>query len=246
MKLLGLRYHNLERQKALLRCLKLVADKKEASVFFLNLDCLYKACRDRRYRAALKKASLVLPDGVGLRIATALFGGRMRDNCNGTDLCPRLLRKCAQLGLPIFLLGGKEGVAHKAAQVLRSRYPEIKIAGTCDGYFQPEDEDCVIAQVNNSGAQVLLVGFGAPLQEKWIFKNRSRLKPVLCLGVGALLDWISGTQPRAPAIVRKFSLEWAWRIAIEPQRMFRRYLLDDLPFLAYLAGRRVSQTYKRP
>ncbi|HOW43223.1 MAG TPA: WecB/TagA/CpsF family glycosyltransferase [Candidatus Omnitrophota bacterium] len=194
------------------------------TIFFLNADCLYKAQKDEAYRGILNGKDLVLPDGIGLGVVSSLLGIRMLDNCNGTEFSPAVLRVAANRGLAVFLLGGKEGVARKAAEMATNRFPGLKVAGVCNGFFANDDD--VVEQVNNSGADILLVGMGAPLQEKWIHKHRAALKPRLCMGVGAYLDFLSGYVRRAPKIMIAIHLEWLWRVFMEPRRMFKRYFID--------------------
>jgi len=240
MEILNVRYDNLTLDIAVERALELARGQDKASIFFLNIDCLNKAQSDKEYLESLKHASLVLPDGIGLKLATILFGGRMRDNCNGTDLSPVLMEKAAAEGLKLFFLGGCEGIAEKAAENISKKIPAIKITGTSSGYFNNDDH--VIDKINGSGAEMLFVALGVPLQEKWIVKNRDRLNPKLCLGVGALLDYLSGRIKRAPKFMRTIHLEWLWRIFIDPRRMFKRYIVDGAGFFIYLLFYRFRKT----
>lgn len=228
----GVRYHNLTVAEAVNLPLEMRMKGVRANIFFLNLDCLKKAKEDPEYEAILNdRANLVLSDGIALRLLTRIFGLKMRENCNGTDLCPKINIECARHGYSIFLLGGKPGVAEKAAERLRSEMPDLKIAGSHTGYFDNEDE--VVELINRSGADVLYVAMGVPIQEKFIARNHPRLMPRLCLGVGALLDYMSGTVCRAPLWMRRMHMEWLWRVFIEPKRMFRRYVIDGIWFFVY-------------
>ncbi len=238
MKLLEVEYDNLTFDEALVQVLDFAKLEKKTNVFFLNADCLYKAQKDLEYREILNQADLLLSDGIGLKIATRIFGGRMKDNCNGTDLSPRIIEKAAELGIKIFFLGGKEGVALKAADQAKNMFPKLQIAGAVSGYFN--DLDSVIDQINNSGAQILFVAMGAPIQEKWIVRNRQRLNPKICLGVGAFLDYLSASIPRAPVWMRRIHLEWFWRIFIDPKRMFKRYFIDGFLFVLFVIYKRVG------
>lgn len=232
MEILKVKYHNVSFKQALASAVRLMEQERKSNIFFLNLDCLSKAVKDKEYSAILADTTLVLPDGIGLKVATWLFGGRMVENCNGTDFSPQLMKVAAEQGWTIFFLGGKEGVAEAAAQNVAKSFPGIKIVGVHSGYFKDDGE--VIRQINASGAQILFVAFGAPKQEKWIAHNRQQLEPKLCLGVGALLDYLSGYKIRAPKIFQMLYLEWFWRIFIDPKRMFRRYIIDGFGFMFYL------------
>ncbi|MFC1708731.1 WecB/TagA/CpsF family glycosyltransferase [Candidatus Omnitrophota bacterium] len=226
MRILNVNYDNISMAEALEKACYLLRENSKSNVFFLNADCLYKAQKDSRYRDILNSAQLLLPDGIGLRIVTELFGGKMKDNCNGTDFSPLFMERAAKEGYRIFFLGGKEGVAEKAAENTRKTIPEILIVGTHSGYF--DDDGLLINTINNSGADILFVAMGVPAQEKWIYQNRVKLNPKLYLGVGALLDYLSGHIVRAPKFIRAIHLEWLWRIGVEPKRMFKRYIVDGL------------------
>jgi N-acetylglucosaminyldiphosphoundecaprenol N-acetyl-beta-D-mannosaminyltransferase len=239
MSILNTKYDNLTVAQALEKITGKLKESRKFDVFFLNADCLYKAQADEEYRRILNCADFVLPDGIGLKIATTILGGKMKDNCNGTDLSPIIMERAAQAGYRMFFLGGKDNVAEKAADNMRQRISNIKIVGTYTGYF--EDDQKVIGQINASGADILFVSMGVPLQEKWIHRNRERLNPKLCLGVGALMDYLSGTIPRAPLSMRKIHLEWLWRIFIDPRRMFKRYIIHGLGFIAYLCYLRLCK-----
>jgi exopolysaccharide biosynthesis WecB/TagA/CpsF family protein len=240
MQLLGVRYDNLTRQDALEKVLALLSGSRQAVVFFLNLDCLKKATEDPSYASILSRADLVLPDGVGLRAATALCGAHMKDNCNGSDFSPVLLREAAQRGHTIFFIGGASGVAQEARIALQRSIPGIQIVGALDGFFT--EDAPVIEAINASGAEILFVGMGVPMQEKWIEEHKEGLRVKLLLGVGALFDWLSGTKRRAPVFIRRLYLEWLWRIFIEPGRLFKRYIIDDAGFLLCLVFRRSKRS----
>ena len=223
--LLNVKVNHLRLGEAISFIEKKINEKEiKTSIFFLNSDCLYKAQNDKEYRNILNSSDLILADGIGLKMITWIFGGKMKDNCNGTDLSPVIMKMAAKAGSKIFLLGGKAGVAEKVAVNLRIKIPDIQITGSYHGYFSNDSE--MIQNINNSGADILFVAMGVPAQEKWIFRNRKLLSPRLCLGVGALFDYLSGDIPRAPKFMRVIGLEWLWRIFIDPKRMIKRYVFD--------------------
>jgi len=134
-------------------------------------------------------------------------------------------------GRSLFLLGARPGVAAAAAQSMRQRYPALRIAGTRDGYFDAAEEPAVIEQINASGADILLVAFGAPRQDLWLHQHRDVLAPPVRMGVGGLFDFYSGRIPRAPEWMREIGLEWAYGLLQEPGRMWRRYVIGNPLFL---------------
>ena len=230
--MLNVGYDNITSSEAIRQILSFLQSSIRRNVFFLNADCLRISQKDNEYRQILNRADLVLPDGIGLKLVTRLYGGRMINNCCGTDIAPFMMERVAQGGYKVFFLGGREGVGEKAAENMRRRFPTIKIVGTHCGYGMDDRE--VIKKINDSGANILFVAMGVPKQEKWIAKHREQLNPKLCLAVGALLDYLSGTIPRAPLWMRKANLEWFWRIFVEPKRMIKRYLIHGVGFMVYI------------
>lgn len=209
----------------------LAGSDRQRRVAFVNAHCVNTMRRDAVYRDALETADLLLPDGSGLAIAGRALAGAKLTNLNGTDLFPVLCAKAAAAGQSVYLLGAKPGVAAAAADAAVCRFPALRIAGVRDGYFDRNDEQAVIDDINDSGADILLVAMGVPMQEVWLSRNQARLKPRLLLGVGGLFDFVSGRIPRAPRWLRRVGCEWIWRLAQEPRRLANRYLAGNVSFL---------------
>lgn len=205
------------------------------TVAFLNAHCANVMARDPSYADALHRADMVLPDGIGVELAARMTGQRLAANLNGTDFAPALLRTARQRGLSVFLFGGTPGTAERAADRLCRDMPGLRVVGTRDGYAGAADEGAAIDVINASGADILIVAMGVPLQDVWLARNAERLTPRVRLGVGALLDFLAGNVRRAPHAVRKTRCEWVWRLAIEPRRMARRYLVGNATFMARAA-----------
>lgn len=201
--------------------------------FFMNAHCCNIRRHDPLYARAVAEADMLLPDGIGIELAAGMTGASLGDNLNGTDLLPLLLAKAAQRGESVFLFGGRPGTADVAANTLVHQLPHLRIAGTCDGYAGAAHTQTVIDQINDSGADIVLVALGVPAQEIWLHKNARHLNARLTLGVGALFDFLAGNVVRAPKLVRNLRAEWIWRLAQEPRRLAKRYLLGNLTFLAH-------------
>ncbi len=231
IRLFGLDLLNATQQDAIAALL----DGRRKRVAFVNADCVNITHRDATYRRALETAALLFPDGSGVALAAKMAGSRLRANLNGTDLFPLICREAAGLGLSVYLLGGLPGIAAAAADAARRLAPGIRIAGTRHGYFAESETAEVISEINASGADILMVAFGAPSQDVWLMKNAQRLAPTLAMGVGGLFDFYSGRIRRAPAALRRAGLEWTWRLAMEPRRLARRYLLGNPAFVARAA-----------
>ena len=226
-----------------------IADRAQArqptQIAFLNAHCANVARKDWRYRDTLENVEALLPDGSGVAMAAKLNGAPLGDNLNGTDLFGRLCRCLAFRKIPVFFLGGRPGVAQQAAENTKAEIPLLNIAGHRHGYFSPREEQDVIDEINASGARVVFVAFGVPDQDVWISRIRHRLHAPVILGVGGLLDFVSGRIPRAPLWMRKAGLEWMYRLKCEPKRMWRRYIIGNVSFTAHalasaMAGRRKS------
>jgi N-acetylglucosaminyldiphosphoundecaprenol N-acetyl-beta-D-mannosaminyltransferase len=173
---------------------------------------------------------MVLNDGIGLDVYALLAGVRFNQNFNGTDLIPRLFAQTTpEKELRVFLYGAEKGRAAKAAKNIEARYPNVRVVGTLDGFARGES---VIEAINEACADVLLVGMGNPIQERWIDENKDLLDVGIVAGVGALIDFLSGEVVRAPSWIRAMRLEWLYRLAREPKRLFKRYVMGNPAFLA--------------
>ena len=191
---------------------------------FVNAHCLNVAYRDADYAEILRRCDCVWPDGTGVRMAGRRLGFPVPANVNGTDLFPLLEGR-------VFLYGAAPGVAERAAENVRRKYPKMTVVGTADGFG---DERAVIAAVNRAEPDVLLVAKGVPKQEKWIAAHLGELRCGAVLAVGGLLDFVSGRIPRAPLWMRRLGIEWLYRLKCEPVRMFRRYVIGNPLFLMRL------------
>lgn len=234
--LFGLDLVNATRAEAARAIVSLAGQRQPATLQFVNAHCINMALRDAEYRRALAQAGHLLPDGSGIATAARLAGEPMGENLNGTDLFPEICRHAAEAGHAIHLLGGRPGIAAAAASAMRACHPSLQIAGTRNGYWAAAEEERLIAEINASGADILMVGLGVPLQEKWIARVRPHLTAKVVIGVGGLFDYYSGAIPRAPMILRKTGFEWVWRLMQEPKRLFGRYILGNPVFLRSAAA----------
>jgi exopolysaccharide biosynthesis WecB/TagA/CpsF family protein len=237
---------NVSMEEALGMIERAVRDGERRSIYFVNADCMNITARDPDYHRTLARSDAwIFADGAGIRIAGAIRGQPIKDNVNGTDIFPLLCAQCAKNQQSMYLLGGKPGVAEAVRVRMTLLRPGLRIVGTQHGYFSHEDCDDVIQKINASGADIVLVGFGAPLQERFIARHRERLKAPVVMGVGGLFDFYSGRVPRAPKIVREASLEWAWRLAMEPRRLWRRYLIGNFTFIGRVMWWEIAKRNER-
>jgi exopolysaccharide biosynthesis WecB/TagA/CpsF family protein len=202
----------------------------QTSISFVNAHNMLVMLRDENYREVLER-NLVLPDGVGLDIASRVAHGEaFPANLNGTDFVPALLT-FMERPKRIGLLGGRGAVVEKAAEKLRQHAPWHEFIVVSDGFFNPARSNAVTAEISRQKIDVLIVGMGTPLQEKWVAEHVGPQHARLVLTVGALFDFISGSVPRAPALVRAMRSEWLFRLVLEPGRLWRRYMLGVPLFL---------------
>jgi N-acetylglucosaminyldiphosphoundecaprenol N-acetyl-beta-D-mannosaminyltransferase len=231
LRFLGVRIDNLTMVEASRRIIKLAAKQESAQICFVNADCVNIAFANSHYRDTLSKATCVLADGIGVRVAGSILNQNIRENINGTDMLPYLCAAAENSNLSLYLLGGRPGVPEGAAAWIAQRYPALHIAGLRNGYFDAEEEPEVIANIASSRADILLVALGAPRQDNWIAAHRLHLGAKVSIGVGGLLDFYAGRIPRAPVWMRELGMEWLYRFWQEPRRMWRRYFLGNAVFL---------------
>jgi N-acetylglucosaminyldiphosphoundecaprenol N-acetyl-beta-D-mannosaminyltransferase len=214
---------------------------------FVHPHALNLACDDRTLRGALARADLVLPDGVGLRLAAKLLGAPLIHNVNGTDLLPLLLDRLAREGRPVAFVGAAEGVARRCAERACARHPGLKVALVAHGHPSHEDVQRIVRTLRSaSDPPVVLVGMGTPIQERFVHEHLASLAGLSIVTVGALFDFHSGRVPRAPLALRESGLEWAHRLWLEPRRLAGRYLVGNPLFLARAVAQRLRTRPRSP
>ncbi|HVW87301.1 MAG TPA: WecB/TagA/CpsF family glycosyltransferase [Bryobacteraceae bacterium] len=229
--LLGIPVNNLTMDEAISSITGNVKAGRPSQVCFVNADCVNIAYRDRAYRELLRHCGTVLADGIGIKLAGRILNTNIRQNVNGTDLFPRLCAEMERQRLGLYLLGGRPGVPDDVANWISEHYPTLEVRGYRHGYFGPEETQDVVGKIRESRADVLLVAFGAPKQDKWIREHLEQLRVPVSIGVGGLFDFYSGRIPRAPVWMREIGMEWFYRFMNEPRRMWRRYFVGNIVFL---------------
>jgi N-acetylglucosaminyldiphosphoundecaprenol N-acetyl-beta-D-mannosaminyltransferase len=243
----GIRLVNLALQEALDAIDGALAARLPTRIAFVNADCANLAARYPDYRDHLAVCDWVFVDGSGMRLAGKIMRQPVRDNVNGTDLFPLLCEHLASQGRRLFLLGARPGVAAATAEWAVARFPGLQIAGTRHGYYTPEEEADVLAEIRASRADVVLVAFGALRQEAWIARHLADCGASMAIGVGGLFDYYSGRIPRAPLWMRRCGMEWIFRLIQEPGRLWRRYLIGNTMFLWRIGlDRLMLMTHRKP
>jgi N-acetylglucosaminyldiphosphoundecaprenol N-acetyl-beta-D-mannosaminyltransferase len=212
----------------------------------VNLDFVRIAEQDPDYKRVLNRADLAVADGMPLVWLSRLGRAALPERVAGIDLVEECCRLAARSGVPLFLLGAGPGVAEAAGHALVRRHPGLRIAGTFAPPFAPptpEGDAEMVRLVQAAGRCVLFVAFGAPRQDQFISAHLRELDAAIAMGVGGSFDILAGTISRAPLWMQRSGLEWVWRLIKEPGRLWRRYLVRDLPFAVGLAARAL---FRRP
>jgi exopolysaccharide biosynthesis WecB/TagA/CpsF family protein len=233
--ILGTRVSRLGRQEALARIDALLGESGPSLVAFANAHTLNLAYSEPAFRDVLQRASLVLNDGIGVTIAGLLLGTPFGDNLNGSDLMPEVLKLAAARRGRVYLLGGRPGVAARAAERLQTSITGLDICGTRDGFFEAEESAAVAATIRAARTDVVVAAMGNPRQELWLSKHLEETGASVGVGVGAFLDFAAGMVRRAPPWANRLGFEWLFRLAQEPRRLGARYLLGNPVFLARIA-----------
>ncbi len=186
-----------------------------------NMQILDRFMNDDVYRKCLERASFVVPDGVGAKLLLKKVANVSVPRYPGVELMQDLCSKAAERGLKVYLLGAREEVVIKTAEVLNTKHSRKIVVGYHHGYFDEGEEQDLVDEVNNSEADMLFVGMGVPKQEEFICRNMDRLNVKLMMGVGGSFDVISGTKTRAPAFMRNLGLEWLYRVLQEPHKRYK-------------------------
>lgn len=204
-----------------------------ALVATVNPEFLMRARRDTAFRGALGSAALRLADGWGVVWALRRRGHAVTQ-VSGADLVPRLAGAAAERGFTLYLLGARPGVAEAAADRLRAGHPGLRVVGAEAGSPRAEDDLAQADRIREAGADLVLVAYGAPLQELWIARNAARLGAGVAIGVGGTFDYLAGRVRRAPETWRRLHGEWAWRLLREPWRARRMVVLPRFALLVLL------------
>lgn len=237
VRILGIPVHDVTADEALDAMAAWVAAGGAHQVATVNPEFVMLARRDPAFRAALERANLRVPDGVGITLAARYLGHPLRERVPGVELVERLAARAAREGWRLFLLGAAPGVAERAGEVLTARHPGLVVCGTYAGSPAAELEDGIVARVRAARADVLLVAYGAPAQELWLARNLARSGAAVGIGVGGVFDYLTGVARRAPAWVRRLGFEWLHRLIHQPWRWRRQLALPLFALLVLLRRR---------
>ena len=223
---------------------RLVRGGRRGLVLNVNAHCLNLCYEDPRLRDFLNGAEAVLCDGAGVMLAARILGERIPQRITYADWIWQLADLASARGFSLYFLGARPGVAREAARRLRKRYPDLEIVGVRHGYFDHSagaaENEAVVEEINASAPDILLVGLGMPLQERWLMENIERLDAGVVLTGGAVFDYVSGRLRRGPRFLTDSGFEWLARLLVEPRRLWRRYLLGNPLFLLRVLRQRLQ------
>lgn len=245
IKLLGVQVHPLTVEQLHEELANLIDGGAHAEVLHVNVHGLNLATENPWMRDYLNRAEIVFCDGSGVIVGARILGEHIPQRITYADWMWQLGEFAAERGYTLYFLGAKPGVAQAAADRMVARFPELKIVGARDGYFDksnghPENE-AVLGDINKHRPNILIVGMGMPLQEQWLRENWERIDANIALTGGAVFDYISGDLQRAPAWMTNNGLEWLGRLIIEPGRLWQRYVVGNPVFLARVLRVRITQ-----
>jgi N-acetylglucosaminyldiphosphoundecaprenol N-acetyl-beta-D-mannosaminyltransferase len=220
---------------------RLVRSRERGLVLNVNAYCLNLCYEDPKLRDFLNSAEVVFCDGAGVMLAARILGRRIPARITYADWIWQLADFAAAQGFSLYLLGARPGVAQAAARRLRECYPDLEIAGVRHGYFDHSaGSEGVVEEIAAAAPDILLVGLGMPLQERWLMKNWQRLDVRVALTGGAVFDYTSGRLRRGPRLLTDYGFEWLVRLLIEPRRLWRRYLIGNPLFLLRVLKQRLG------
>lgn len=232
MEIVGIKVDNLDFLEAQNKVIEFYESNSLNMIFTPNSEMLLDAVKDRELEKVLNEAQLVIPDGIGVIIASKFYGTPLKERVTGVDLSEKILEQGAGRNSKVFLLGATQESVTTAAEKIIERFKGVNVVGIRNGYYSEDEEEQIIDEISKSGADVLLVGLGAPRQEKFIYKYKDRLSVKIALGFGGGIDIFSGTVKRAPEFYQKAGLEWFYRLLKQPSRFMR---ITKLPKFILLA-----------
>jgi N-acetylglucosaminyldiphosphoundecaprenol N-acetyl-beta-D-mannosaminyltransferase len=243
--LLGVEIDNVDLSEALERISTLVQERRPSLVVTPNVDHLVNLQSDAEFREIYRSAALVLTDGVPLLWAARFLGTPIREKLSGSDIFSDLCQLAAERGFRVFFMGGREGAAEQAAELMRAKHAGLQVAGAyCPPFgFERDPAECerIDRMLTEAKPDLLFVGLGSPKQEKWAAQNSARLGIPVSIGVGITFEYTAGMVRRAPPAMQAAGLEWLFRLAMEPRRLAKRYLVNDPKFFWLVLKQRFAR-----
>ena len=236
IKIRGLEFDNVTMDEALAKAEGFIERGEQCVIFTPNAEIVQMAIEDESFHTLVSSADMLIPDGAGVVLASKIMKKPLKAKVPGCELAERLVKNSAEGKYKIFFYGSKPtteagpSVAELANKNMGEKYPGFEAAGISHGYVKPDGYDALIENINSSGADILFVCLGVPMQEKWIAEHRHEINAKLIIGLGGTLDVFAGTVKRAPKFFVKANLEWLYRLIKEPRRIGRMMKLPKFIF----------------
>lgn len=234
IKLIGAQLSLYDQDEILAFMQEAIESREKVTILSGNVHAFNLCYQHPWLRLFYNQASAVRIDGMGVRLGARMIGYATPTRMTWADFAWMLASFASRCKYTLYFLGAKPGIAEKARDRLQKHYPNLKIVGVHHGYFdksgESEENEFVIAQINAAHPDILIVGFGMPLQEKWLKDNRNKINANVAITGGAVFDYISGELKRAPKWMTDHGLEWLGRLIIEPGRLWQRYLIGNPVF----------------
>lgn len=234
-KVLDVSIHAVSMEQCVAQCEDAIASRERLTIGVVNAAKLVKMRSDRLLRDSVLGADLIVADGMAVVWASRTLGQHLPERVTGIDLFEGLLSLADRKNLSIYLLGAAAEVLDELVRRVRSRYPELRIVGQRDGYFDEHEAEQVAKEISAAKPDMLFVGITTPKKELFLEAWGPKLDVRICHGVGGSFDVMAGKTRRAPVLWQRFGMEWLWRVAQEPTRMWKRYLVTNSQFIALVA-----------
>jgi len=227
--------NNVDMSETIAEICRLIDNKQKSYIVAINVDVVMKIENDEYLKKITDEADLTLVDGKPLVWIAKKHKHPVKAKISGSDLVPELCRTAAERQYTIFIIGGADGIAAQAKAKLENEIPGIKITGTYAppiGFEKDNRElDNINRMISNAHPDILVVCFGCPKQEKWIYENYKKYDACVSVCAGATVDFLAGNVKRAPEWMSNHGFEWLYRFFQEPKRLFKRYFIDDVKIL---------------
>jgi len=244
--LLGSPFDRVDMQSTIDQCIAWCRGPRTShTVITLNAALLCMMRRDDELRTACRSGDLIVADGVPVIWASRLAGNPLPERVAGVDLTARLLAEGASRGLSVYFLGARREVVQSLVDYCGRNHPGLEVVGYRDGYFGPADHAEIVAEIARLAPDMLFVGMPSPFKETWCERHREALGVPVIVGVGGTFDVLTGYVRRAPRALQLAGMEWSWRLAMEPRKMWRRYLSTNTEFL-WLAAQEILRVRAEP
>lgn len=244
MTVMGCEVDNLNMEETLQRIEEFIHDGSPHQHVVINADKVVKAHRDPELRRIINECALINADGMPVVWASRLLGKPLKERVAGVDLFDALMRRAAEKGWRVYLLGAREEVVSGVKSLYEKRYPSLVFAGYRNGYWKPEEEASVAAAIGEARPDLLFVAISSPKKEQFLGRYQAEMKVPFAMGVGGTFDVAVGKVKRAPVWMQKSGFEWFYRFLQEPRRMFHRYFVEDMYFFWMLAKEMTARREK--